>query len=26
VFTTFFEVAFGYAVVAYYLRCTFPRA
>ena len=23
VFTTFFEVAFGYAVVAYYLRCTF---
>ena len=23
VYTTFFEVAFGYAVVGYYLRCTF---
>jgi len=23
VYTTFFEVAFGYVVVAYYLRCTF---
>lgn len=23
VYTTFFEVAFGYAVVAYFLRCTF---
>ncbi len=26
VYTTFFEVAFGYAVVAYYLRCTFNAA